>query len=195
LSIAAAAVGALIGAGCTEKVTSGEGGNGGNGGDGGGGYGNNGAEYGMPHAHYVVSGSVADEHGDPIEGIELTLDPTSVNYSTQTTTSEVDGSWTITTQGHFCHPDCTIEAEDVDGVAHGGLFETAFVPITLEQTDPGSGVWDEGTWEAHDVDIALELESGGAGSGQGGQGGSGAGGQGGSGAGGWGSGGNLPSAR
>ena len=61
---------------------------------------------------------------------------------------------------------------DVDGAANGGTFAPATVPVTLSQTTQGSGSWDEGTWEAHDVLVELEL-AGGGGSSAGGAGGAG----------------------
>jgi len=171
-SALAAALGMLIGAGgCddgsgsdgTGGSSSGTGGTGGTGGSssGTGGAGNYTAEYGMPYAQYVVSGHVEDANGDPINGIELALGANTYEPAH----SGPDGTWSIDTSGSFCHPDCTVEATDVDGADNGGLYEPKTVDITLTQTDPGSGTWDEGTWEVHDVAIQLDLASGGSGGG------------------------------
>jgi len=145
-SVFTAAVGTLIGAGsCAYKAI---------------------AEYGMPYATYKVSGHVEDQNGDPIRGIEVVLGDRAY--------SDANGAWSIESSGPSCHSSCTVQATDVDGADNGGLYESKTVDITLLQTDPGSESPEDGTWEAHDVVIQLDLASSGTGgAGEGGAGGSG----------------------
>lgn len=180
--IASAVLGTLIGSACGETVDSGTGGAGAAAGTGGDGLGTSTstgvgggmtAEYGMPMAHFVVSGTVvAEDGGDPIEGIEVGLDE-----AYDTTTSDQNGEFSLSVDSYaFCSTDpCStgLTATDVDGPAQGGDFATTVVSVALDQTDPGGGTWDDGTWEAHDVEVAMPAAgAGGSGTGGGGDGGS-----------------------
>lgn len=186
--VASAVLGAIIGSACGETVDSGAGGTAGTGaaaGSGGvagtggtglnpstGGFGP--AEYGMPMAHFVVAGTVtAESDGVPLEGIEIRLDETYDSTST-----DGNGDFTLSVDSYaFCYADpcdASLTATDVDGPAGGGEFETTTMDFQLQQTEPGDGTWDDGTWEADGVDVSMPLGAGGggaAGSGSGGGGG------------------------
>jgi putative lipoprotein (rSAM/lipoprotein system) len=183
----ATVLGAVVGTGCTTE--SGGGGAGGTAGTGGtgpvGGAGGTGmvSEYGMPFAHFVVDGTVkAAGTQTPIAGIEVAFE--GVYTTTQTA---ADGTWSIDADGEgLCMPNCEVTATDTDGAGNGGTFETTTVQVTLTNTVPGSGTWDEGTWAAQDVAIDMAAAAGGGGGaagagGGGGTGTAGAGGGGGSG--------------
>jgi putative lipoprotein (rSAM/lipoprotein system) len=180
--LASAVLGALIGSACGDDVETNNGGGAGSGataGTGGtgltAGTGGTGlaAEYGMPMAHYEISGTVVAENGgQPIQGIEVTLDETMDTVST-----DANGDFTISADSFaFCSADpcdANLTATDVDGAAGGGEFETTNVAISMQQTEPGSGTWDDGTYEAQDVDVSMaDAASGGGGAG-GGSGGAG----------------------
>lgn len=159
----AAALGLLIGPACGSDgggtssggTTAGGGGSGAttaSGGTGGGiSSGGNVAEYGMPYARFVASGTVADSvTGDPIEGIEV-----SVESGWAPAVSDAQGRWQLDAEGDpFCLPECDLTATDVDG-ATNGAYQDATVAATFEQTVQGSG-WDEGTWEAQGVEIEID---------------------------------------
>ena len=114
------------------------------------------AEYGMPHASFDLSGSAVDDQTEaPLPGIEVAFDG-------HTAVTGADGAWTLQADAAFaCGPDCTISAQDVDGAANGA-YEEAQQPFTATQTAEGDGDWDEGAWEAHDVQIRMKpvLDSG-----------------------------------
>ncbi len=132
-----------------------------------------GVDYDMQWAHYVLSGSVlALNDGYSITGIDVALDTAGAKH----TTSGVDGTWTIDANADgSCRPKCRVTAVDIDGAANGS-FATKTVSVTLQQTQEGNGTLDVGTWEAHGIIIEL---AGAGGSATGGSGGSATGGSGG----------------
>jgi putative lipoprotein (rSAM/lipoprotein system) len=112
-------------------------------------------EYGVPTGSIHVTGRVVDNQGTPIEGARV-----AINFADADTTG-VDGSWTIEEDYAFIpcadgSTDCTVEATDIDGPANGGPYQPTEVILDLDQTDPGSGSYDLGTWEQHGVDIVLD---------------------------------------
>jgi putative lipoprotein (rSAM/lipoprotein system) len=108
------------------------------------------AEYGMPHASFDLSGTVVDDQTEaPVPAIEVDFDGT-------TTTSAADGGWTLQVESGFaCGPECTISARDVDG-EDNGAYDEAQQPFTATQTAEGDGDWDDGAWEAHDIQIRMK---------------------------------------
>ena len=44
---------------------------------------------------------------------------------------------------------------DLDGEENGGDFQTQEVSIPVQQTEPGDGAWDNGKFEAENVEIVL----------------------------------------
>ena len=115
--------------------------------------------YGTPTANYIYRGTVTDEEGNPIEGIDVKLNGMimgSQNASLVVHTYD-DGSF-HTYYLDTSHTDVkTIDFVDRDGEANGGDFES----LTLEVKDleskkisEGSG-WYEGEFE---VQANVQLE-------------------------------------
>jgi putative lipoprotein (rSAM/lipoprotein system) len=106
-------------------------------------------EYGMPHASFDLSGTAVDGTTDaPIPGIE-------VDFDGNTATTGADGAWSLQVETAFaCGPDCTLSAQDVDG-EDNGTYDPAEQPFTATQTAEGDGDWDEGAWEAHDIEVRM----------------------------------------
>jgi len=111
------------------------------------------AEYGCPHVYYEIDGTVKDETGEPIEGIEVTD-----LYNGEITKTDDKGKWTIVKE-ELCGDIVTetqIEAKDIDGEDNGGYFNTAAVDVKMVNMEEGDGEWDQGKWAAHDVEITME---------------------------------------
>lgn len=112
-------------------------------------------EYGVPTGRVRVDGRVLDGIGAPIPGIEVAL------ATGPADTTDADGNWAIDAQGVYipCADGgaaCIVEATDIDGAANGGPFPAVEATLDLEQTAPGAGYLDVGTWEQHGVDIAMD---------------------------------------
>ena len=109
-------------------------------------------EYGCPHAEFKIIGTVKDEAGNPIPGIQIK----SENIWTDDTKTAQDGSYSIASEGF---PSETIQLifEDVDGEENGGKFKTLEAEAKLKQTQTGDGNWDDGTYEGS-LDVTLEKE-------------------------------------
>ena len=108
------------------------------------------AEYGVPHADYVVSGKVTDEAGDPIKGIAVTAP----EESRDTVFTADDGGYEL--RGEF-FPDDKIEIEflDVDDEDNGGYFAYQTKSVALEKQKDGTG-WYSGLYGAFGVDVMME---------------------------------------
>ena len=109
-------------------------------------------EYGCPHAEFKIIGTVKDEAGNPIPGIQVKSENI---WSDDIKTAE-DGSYSIASEGF---PSETIQLifEDVDGEENGGKFKTLEAEAKLKQTQTGDGNWDDGTYEGS-LDVTLEKE-------------------------------------
>ena len=110
-------------------------------------------EYGMPHANYIIRGSVhSEESGDPIPGIKAIVRygirsdgeiPYGIGAEARTDESgKVETSYT-----EFPADKIEVVLEDVDGEKNGGLFQRDTLRedrLTIEQTAKPSGAWFEG---------------------------------------------------
>ena len=108
-------------------------------------------EYGCPIVEFSVKGRVLDTEENPIQNIEISHPQT--GYYTRTAEDgsfEYEGCLT-----GFELSEVTIVAQDIDGEANGGDFQTQEVSIPVQQTDPGDGAWDNGKFEAENVEIVL----------------------------------------
>ena len=106
-------------------------------------------EYGTPQAHFEIDGTVVDnETQDPIVGIEVT-------FEEETAITDDQGKWSISADVFPCDPDCSVTAVDVDG-EENGEYEEAVQEFSPSETAEGDGEWDEGTWEAKNIVIAME---------------------------------------
>jgi len=119
-------------------------------------------EYGSPYATYKVSGSVVSAlTGEGIQGIKIYFSHyMDDEYDEYSEFSYVDGTWYFEAHGlDYCWDDCEIVAEDIDGRENGGLFTKKIITLEPEKTEKGSSVWDEGTFEQHDIEIRMEKAS------------------------------------
>ena len=108
-------------------------------------------EYGCPIVEFSVKGRVVDADSNPIQNIEISHPET--GYYTRTAE---DGSFKY--EGGltgFELSEVTIIAQDTDGEENGGDFQTQEVSIPVQQTDSGDGAWDNGKFEAENVEIVL----------------------------------------
>ncbi len=112
-------------------------------------------EYGVPTGTINITGRVVDDQGAPISGVQVSFQGAGAD------TTDAQGGWAIHRENDNIPCDvsndtnCTIEAEDIDGPANGGTYAPSEVVLDLEQTDPGSGSYDLGTWEQHDIDVVM----------------------------------------
>lgn len=109
------------------------------------------AEYGMPMAHYDLSGRVLQD------GTETGIEGMEVDFHGEEATTAADGSWSLSADTWSCDTACSITARDVDGDTHGA-WQEATVDFTPTQVEEGDGGWDEGTWEASvDIEVIEDL--------------------------------------
>jgi len=137
------ALGALLGTGCDHGTFEPD-------------YGSPQPEYGVPTGSIVVSGVVQDAEGGGIEGIEVELAEAGLD------TTDVLGRFSIERQSIFLpclagNDICAILARDIDGAANGSYADGS-ADLELQQTEPGQGSWDLGTFEDTDVTIVLDPE-------------------------------------
>ena len=103
--------------------------------------------YGTPTFDYQAEGYVADEEGNPIEGIQLkvTLGNTSNDSAEEKITySDKDGKFV--TPKYLDQMIFSLTAEDVDGAKNGGEFKTKEIDLTkmkpeLDETNADNWYW------------------------------------------------------
>lgn len=123
-------------------------------------------EYGMPYAKYVLDGTVVNaDTEEPVEGIKVRFPSDAADGdSSSIAFSDENGDWAITRQIFPCGTsengsiECDVSAQDVDGAENGGTYVEQEVDLNLTQTKQGSGTWDKGTFEQHDITIELSKE-------------------------------------
>jgi putative lipoprotein (rSAM/lipoprotein system) len=103
-------------------------------------------EYGMPYAHYAISGSVVDGDGEPVQGIQIAFD----DIMTQT---DASGKWSIDSETSFVE-EFTLQVRDVDG-ENNGSFKDDQVELNLVQTEPEDG-WFQGKFEQSNITVTLD---------------------------------------
>jgi putative lipoprotein (rSAM/lipoprotein system) len=110
-------------------------------------------EYGQPYATYRLDGHVVTANEkQPVSGIKL-------HFSWIDTVTDTNGVWQLNGPGSWCFDACSLEVHDTDGDSSGGKFQDKTVPLTLTKTANGSGKWNEGTYEQHDIHIELDPDS------------------------------------
>lgn len=122
--------------------------------------------YGTPYGEYKYEGIVTDEEGNPIQGINVTVQE--YNYSINNlTVVETDKSGKFTTDyikwgtgGRQA-----LIFTDIDGDANGGDFEEMSFNIhslnNKVKIEDGEGDWDNGKWKVTaDVELTLKSEGG-----------------------------------
>lgn len=113
------------------------------------------AEYGVPHADYVVRGKVTDEAGTPIKGIQVSsLAGNEYHRQCDTVYTDDDGGYEIRRTIDFLGREVDVRYEDVDGYENGGLFMTEDRKVALEKQEDGSG-WYDGLFAAFGVDVKM----------------------------------------
>lgn len=103
-----------------------------------------------PELGPVLTVSVTDPEGTPIEHIQVTLDWTDAGIKEVSFTSS-DG--TLKTPAYLSaegDTSLTVTLEDIDGEENGGLFETATENITLFEKDASDSLTDNS-------EISLEM--------------------------------------
>ncbi len=120
-------------------------------------------EYGVPHADYMVKGTVTDEAGTPIRGIKTALK----GFYPGVEEVYVDGIDSIQTDasGQYQlkyegapHNYLKLIVEDIDGEANGGEFLGDTLDISFdkgEKLKDGNGNWYMGEFEIQ-KDIKLK---------------------------------------
>lgn len=109
------------------------------------------AEYGVPVIEFSVKGKVVDSESNPIPDIEV-----SHAMSYHLVRTDKDGEFNLKAEIYdFEMESVTLKFTDTDGEENGGEFMTQSVDIPLTQTEPGDGVWDNGSYSASDVKITL----------------------------------------
>ena len=119
-------------------------------------------EYGVPSADYIVRGTVTDESGNPIQGIKTTLKaiPDEAPEYTQgidSINTDAAGKFELQTRWYAGIPDLKLIAEDIDGEAGGGAFQSDPVllgDLQMQNVEDGQG-WYEGKFELK-ADIRLK---------------------------------------
>jgi putative lipoprotein (rSAM/lipoprotein system) len=113
------------------------------------------AEYGVPHADYVIKGTVTDQDGNPIKGIQVSsLAGNEYHRQCDTVYTDDDGGYEIRRTIDFLGPEVDVRYEDVDGYENGGLFMTEDRKVALEKQEEGSG-WYDGLFAAFGVDVKM----------------------------------------
>lgn len=113
------------------------------------------AEYGTPMVEFSVKGRVLNEDASPVENIEVTA----INLY-QTVRTAADGTFHISGEMiGFEMTDITLGFEDTDGENNGGEFEGSTMDIKLVKTDSGDGKWDNGDYQAENVEVVLKKKS------------------------------------
>ena len=116
--------------------------------------------YGAPADRFQIRGQVTDEAGTPIQGIKMSLRqtfPRSEEYGVDSVQTDASGSYLLMDRGFLLY-ETKLIAEDVDGEANGGEFQSDTLDIDLEKgilIDEGDGYMKGDTYESYQ-DIKLK---------------------------------------
>lgn len=126
--------------------------------------------YGSPYYILNVNGTVTDENGTPIEGLEVAAgkfyesDSDGKRYvylnSRESVLTGKDGKFEIKeSYSAAAEESCAIIVKDVDGEENGGKFAADTVEVKLVKTKDGDHGWYEGDLSnAGPVEIKLKKE-------------------------------------
>ena len=113
--------------------------------------------YGQPHADFKALGTVRDEDGNPIKGIQVTVrqhwsydEPADNKLFT-----DANGTYQLIREVFDGPESVTVTFEDVDGEENGGEFASAEVSPEVVQTKKGDNDWYGGAFEAQ-ADVQLK---------------------------------------
>lgn len=125
------------------------------------------AEYGMPHARYIVRGSVSsEESGEPIPGIKAIVrygvrSDGEIYYQVGVEAQTDENGKVETSYTDFPADKIEVVLEDVDGEKNGGLFQRDTLRedrLFIEKTGKPSGGWYEGEFTVS-FDALLKQEA------------------------------------
>ena len=124
-------------------------------------------EYGVPHADYILKGTVTDETGTAVQGIKTSLKEVH-KYDTGTYTYGIDSIQTnesgnyqlqFAKESSFYKESIKLIVEDIDGEANGGEFLSDTIDIDYNKAvkvrKGDREGWYEGTYEVV-TDIKLK---------------------------------------
>ena len=124
--------------------------------------------YGEPHADFKAIGTVKDNTGKPIEGIQVAVkqhrhyeNTPNVIYDqndwfeSDTVFTDSNGSYELTRSVFDAPNDVTVVFEDIDGDANGGEFEKAEATPEVKRTKKGDKSWYGGAFETR-ADVVLK---------------------------------------
>jgi putative lipoprotein (rSAM/lipoprotein system) len=113
-------------------------------------------EYGTPYVNYVIKGTVTDEAGTPIPGIQIEAPaPLHSSMGFQFALTDANGVFQMTQFSLF--GEGILTAEDIDGEDNGGEFKSDTLQITKlpsQRIEDGDG-WFVGTFN---VDAKFKLQ-------------------------------------
>ena len=111
-------------------------------------------EYGSPSVDYRVKGIVTDEAGNPIENIRVIIrnawDNTPILNVDDTVYTDKEGAFANEIAGTVAINKQKVYFDDVDGEAHGGVFQSDSANIadmTPTLIEEGDGSWYQGKYE------------------------------------------------
>lgn len=111
-------------------------------------------EYGTPIVEFSVKGRVVDADAEPVENIEVSA----VNYYESVRTAQ-DGTFHLSGEmTGFEMKELTLCFTDTDGEENGGEFEKITQVVPMTQTGDGDGKWDNGDYQADNVEVVLKKE-------------------------------------
>lgn len=114
-------------------------------------------EYGVPHADFIVKGSVVSaKDNKAIKNIRLIMRDSSVHYNYDTTYSDVNGNYSVKMTGFPGTQTAKIDLQDIDGLANGEFqpLDTV-VEFKNPQFSGGDGSWYDGKTE-NELNITLK---------------------------------------
>lgn len=119
-------------------------------------------EYGVPHAEFEVKGKVIDaDTRNAVTGVSVTLHEARYNngkntpekYPMDSTVVNTNGEFTLNGNG-FPNDVMFVKVKDLDTQSDGNYPEKV-VEISLQNTEQGTGSWDNGTYSS---DVLIELK-------------------------------------
>ncbi|MBR2947308.1 MAG: radical SAM-associated putative lipoprotein [Bacteroidales bacterium] len=119
-------------------------------------------EYGVPHAEFEVKGKVIDaDTRNAVTGVSVTLHEVRYNngkntpekYPMDSTVVNTNGEFTLYGNG-FPNDVMFVKVRDLDTQSDGNYPEKV-VEISLQNTEQGTGSWDNGTYSS---DVLIELK-------------------------------------
>ena len=124
--------------------------------------------YGEPHADFKAIGTVKDNAGKPVEGIQVAIKQhrhyaNNENviydqndwYDNDTVYTDSNGKYEMVRSVFEAPHDVTVVFEDIDGDANGGEFEKAEATPEVKRTKKGDKSWYGGAFQV-EADVVLK---------------------------------------